>query len=188
MTIKLPEDIEQILKKSECLYTKAQIEEALDAMAAKMTDTLATSNPLFLCVVIGGIIPLGNLLPRLEFPLEVDYIHVTRFRGDTKGGNLVWKAEPSGDLKNRTIVVVDDILDSGITLKEVVSYCEKKGAKKVYTAVLVDKEEARQAEGLQRADYVGLPVDNRYVFGYGMDYKEYLRNVPGIFAVAPEHE
>lgn len=188
MTIKLPEDIEQILKKSECLYTKTQIEIALDLMAENMTKDLATANPLFLCVVIGGIVPLGNLLPRLEFPLEVDYIHVTRYRGETRGGNLIWKAEPSGDLSNRTIVVVDDILDSGLTLKEVVDYCHRKGAKKVYTAVLVDKEAARQSNGLQKADYVGLPVDNRYVFGYGMDYKEYLRNAPGIFAVAPEHE
>lgn len=188
MSIKLPEDIEQILKKSECLYTKKQIESALDVMAAQMTKDLESENPLFLCVVVGGIVPLGNLLLRLEFPLEVDYVHVTRYRGETKGGQLIWKAEPSADLSGRTVVIVDDILDSGITLKEVVDYCLNKGAKKVFTAVLVDKAEARQAVGLQKADYVGMPVDNRYVFGYGMDYREYLRNVPGIFAVAPEHE
>jgi len=188
MTIKLPEDIEQILKKSECLYTKKQVEAALDTMADKITEDLADENPIFLCVVIGGIVPLGNLLPRLEFPLEVDYIHVTRYRGETSGGELVWKAEPTANLNNRTVIIVDDILDTGITLKAVVQHCKEKGAKAVYTAVLVDKVAARKPEGLQKADYVGLPVDDRYVFGYGMDYKEYLRNVPGIFAVAPEHQ
>ena len=188
MTIKLPEDIQEILKKSQCLYSKKEVEAALDRMADEISNDLADKNPILLCVVIGGIVPLGNLLPRLEFPLEVDYIHVTRYRGGTKGGGIYWKAEPSANLKGRTVLIVDDILDAGITLKEVVEHCEEKGAKEVHTAVLVDKTKARVPEGVQKADYVGLPVENRYVFGYGLDYKEYLRNAPGIYAVAEEHE
>lgn len=185
--VKLPEDIQEIYRKSTCLYTKSQVDDALDRMAVNICKVLAKENPVFLCVVVGGIVPLGNLLPRLDFPLEVDYIHATRYRGETSGGELHWRAKPSTDLSGRTVVIVDDILDSGITLQEVVKYCFEQGAQAVYTAVLVDKQHARQPEGLQKADFTGLMVGNQYVYGYGMDYKEYLRNAPGIFAVAPEH-
>jgi hypoxanthine phosphoribosyltransferase len=184
----LPDDIQLVLKTSRCLYSKTQVEQALDKMAQSMHDRLSTSNPVFLCVVVGGLIPLGNLLPRLDFPLEVDYVHVTRYRGKTKGGDLLWKAKQSCSLKDRTVVVVDDILDSGLTLKAIVDYCWEEGAKEVFTAALVDKSSARQAGGLEKADFIGLNVENHYVFGYGMDYKEYLRNAPGIYAVAPEYQ
>lgn len=185
--IKLPQDIKEIFSQAKCLYTREQIDAALDVMAQKISDKLAHKNPVFLCVVIGGIVPLGNLLPRLDFPLEVDYVHVTRYRGETKGGLLQWKAEPTNSLIDRTVVVVDDILDSGLTLAEVMKYCREKGAGEVYSAVLVDKEEARQPGGIETADFTGVNVENLWVFGYGMDYKEYLRNAPGIYAVAPEH-
>ncbi len=183
----LPQDIRDVFSKSQCLYSRDQIEIALDEMAKQISDKLADKNPVFLCVVIGGIVPLGNLLPRLDFPLEVDYVHATRYRGATSGGELVWKAEPTNSLQGRTVIIVDDILDSGLTLAEVVSYCQKKGASEVYTAVLVDKSEARQPGGIPTADFKGVDVGDYYVFGYGMDYKEYLRNAPGIYAVAPEH-
>jgi hypoxanthine phosphoribosyltransferase len=185
--IKLPQDIKEIFSQAKCLYTREQIDAALDIMAQKISEELAHKNPVFLCVVIGGIVPLGNLLPRLDFPLEVDYVHATRYRGEVTGGAMQWKAEPTNDLSGRTVVVVDDILDSGLTLSEVMNYCRSKGAKEVYSAVLVDKADARQAGGVERADFTGVNVENLFVFGYGMDYKEYLRNAPGIYAVAPEH-
>lgn len=185
--IKLPDDIRDIFAKATCLYSRAQVDDALDQMADNISQVLQDQNPLFLCVVVGGIVTLGNLLPRLDFPLEVDYIHATRYRGETSGGELHWKAKPTTSLQGRTILLVDDILDSGITLQEIIRYCQEQGAKAVYSAVLVDKHDARQPEGLQQADFVGLKVGNEFVFGYGMDYKEYLRNAPGIFAVAPEH-
>lgn len=186
--VKLPDDIQEIYKKSTCLYSKEQVDDALDRMAANISKVLADKNPIFLCVPLGGIVPLGNLLPRLDFPLEVDYIHATRYRGETSGGELHWLAKPTADLKGRTILVVDDILDRGITLNHIVKYCYDQGAKNVLTAVLVDKQDVRVPEGLQKADFTGLVVGDHYVYGYGLDYKEYLRNAPGIYAVAPEHE
>jgi hypoxanthine phosphoribosyltransferase len=183
----LPQQIYKVYAQAERLYSKHEVESAFDQMADKIRAKLANTNPIFLCVVIGGIIPMGNLLPRLDFPLEVDYIHVTRYKGTTKGSNsLHWKAEPSCSLQNRTVVVVDDILDGGLTLARIVEYCKIKGANAVYSAVLVDKLKIREPGGMEKADFSGLKVDNRYVFGYGMDYKEYLRNAPGIFAVTTE--
>lgn len=187
--MKLPEEIRTVMKTSDCLYTRDQVESALDCMAQEMNHKLANTNPIFLCVVLGGIIPMGNLLPRLNFPLELDYIHATRYKGKTRGeAQIIWKAKPSCDLKDRTVVIVDDVLDAGLTLKAIVDFCTEQGAKKVYSAALVDKTAARVPGGLQKVDFVGLEVPNRYLFGYGMDYKEYLRNAPGIFAIASEHE
>jgi len=91
-------------------------------------------------------------------------------------------------LKDRAVLIVDDILDGGLTLSAIVDYCRAQGARSVLTAVLVDKLNARLPDGLHSADFCGLHVDNHYVFGYGMDYKGYLRNAPGIYMVAPEHE
>ena len=184
----LPNQIRDVLAKSTCLFSRAQVDAALDKMAQEISERLANKNPIFLCVVVGGIVPLGNLLPRLDFPLEVDYIHATRYQRKTTGKELIWKMVPDCSLKNRTIVIVDDILDGGITMAEIIEFCKTRGASEVLTACLVEKDNARLPEGLPQADFHGLRVDNHYVFGYGMDYKGYLRNAPGIYVVAPEHE
>lgn len=184
----LPDDIRDVFAKASCLYSKTEVDAALDCMATEISYQLAHTNPIFLCVVVGGIVALGNILPRLDFPLEVDYIHATRYRNTTRGHEIEWKAEPSTSLAGRTVVVVDDILDGGITLQAIVDHCKEQGADKVYTGVLVDKDNARVEGGYPTADFTGLRVDNHYIFGYGMDYKGYLRNAPGIYVVAPEHE
>lgn len=184
----IPSKIKEVYKKSSCLYTTNEVESALDAMAEKIHEALAEKNPVLLCVMIGGLVPLGNLLPRLDFPLEVDYVHATRYRGDIRGGDIHWKVKPSVDLTNRTVLIVDDILDGGITLAAILEEVKRLGAAEVYTAVLVDKHHKRVPNGLANADFVGLQVDDHYIFGYGMDYHEYLRNAPGIYVVAPEHD
>ena len=166
--MQLPEDIYEIYKTAECIFTKKEVEKALDEMAVSISESLSDTNPIFLCVVIGGIIPVGNLLPRLDFPLEVDYIHVSRYRGKTSGGELWWKVTPTTSLKGRTVVVVDDILDGGITLASVINYCYMEEAKKVFSAVLVDKKKSiREPNGLNKADFHGLVVDDRFD---GLDY------------------
>src|SRR3989338_9450901 len=182
----LPKAIRNVMARATCLHSKAAIDDALDRMAIGISARVSEAAPIFLCVVVGGIVPLGNLLPRLDFPLEVDYIHATRYQGKTVGQELVWKVTPQSSLKNRTVLIVDDILDGGVTLAEIVNYCNLQGARNVLTAVLVDKNNARLPEGLPHADFCGLRVDNHYVFGYGMDYKGYLRNAPGIYMIA-EH-
>lgn len=182
----LPDHIRQVFARSKCLYSKAEVESALDKMALQINSQLSEQNPIFMGVVLGGIVPLGNLLLRLDFPLEIDYVHATRYRKDTVGKQLQWLATPNSDLKDRVVVVVDDILDGGITLSRIVEYCWDRGAKEVLTVALVDKCDARLPGGLAHADFVGLKVENHYVFGYGLDYKGYLRNAPGIYQVPAE--
>src|SRR3990167_3583596 len=104
-------NIIRIQEQAECLYTFSEINHALDRMAGEMTQRLSQENPLFLCVMKGALVVLGHLITRFTFPLEIDYIHVTRYQGSTRGGDLHWLVEPRVDLKNRTVVIVDDIMD-----------------------------------------------------------------------------
>lgn len=175
------EDVRQVLKEADCLYTQAEVEQQLDRMAGEITARHENSNPIFLCVMTGAVVPAGHLLTRLNFPLELDYIHATRYAGATTGGEVAWETEATISFQDRDIIVFDDILDEGVTLAAIVDYCRKQGARNVFTVVLIEKRHNRK-QGI-RADYVGLEIVDRYVFGYGMDYRGYLRNVPGIYAV-----
>ncbi len=184
----IPSKIKEVYEKSTCLFTTNEVEAALDRMAINIHKELQDQNPVILCVMVGGLVLLGNLLPRLDFPLEVDYVHATRYQGETTGGEILWKVKPSASLAGRTVLVVDDILDGGITLAAIINEINALGAQKVYSAVLVDKYRKRVENGLQNADFVGLQIEDHFIFGYGMDYNEYLRNAPGIFVVHPDHE
>jgi hypoxanthine phosphoribosyltransferase len=170
-----------VYARADRLYSECDVEAALSRMADEITARLKESNPLVLCVMTGGIVAAGKLLTRLNFPLQLDYLHATRYRGATEGGALHWLARPAIPLQGRVVLVVDDILDEGWTLEAILKECKAQGASAVHSAVLVDKK--RDRKNSLHADFVGLKVEDRYVFGYGMDYHTYLRNAPGIFAV-----
>jgi len=180
--------IKDVLEKAELLYDYSKLLQSLDSMAKEITKELENENPLVLCVMIGALIPTGHLLTRLHFPLEVDYIHATRYQGTTRGGDLHWLVEPRQSLKDRTVLVVDDVMDGGLTLAAIIDYCKQFGAKKVYTAVMVNKIRQREPGVNFEPDFVGVSTDDRYLVGFGLDYEEYLRNAPGIYAVAKEHQ
>ncbi len=186
--MQLPVKIKAVYEKATCLYTKEEIEKALDKMAGEITGKLADKNPVLLCVMIGGLIPAGNLLPRLDFHLEIDYVHATRYNGAIRGSELEWVVKPRVSLQERAVLIIDDILDGGITLAALIEYCKAQGATEVYTAVLLDKKQTRLPGGPPAADFTGITMEDGYVFGYGMDYEGYLRNAPGIYVVAPEHQ
>ncbi len=177
-----PDQAQTVLAQADCLFTEEQVERALDAMAARIGERLVDLNPIVMCVLNGGLVPTGKLVTRLSFSLQIDYLHATRYRNSTSGGDLTWLARPHMDIRGRTVLVVDDILDEGVTLAAIMDYCREQGADSVHSAVLVEKRHERKY-GLKNADFVGLEVEDRYVFGYGMDYKGYLRNAAGIYAV-----
>ncbi len=177
-----------VLAKADCLYDMNAINNALDKMAKDITAKLKDSNPVVLCVMSGALITMGHLLTRLHFPLEIDYLHATRYRGTNRGGDLHWMVEPRNSLKDRTVLIVDDIMDGGLTLASIIDYCELAGAKAVFSAVMVNKVRKREEGVKHEPDFFGIETEDRYLFGFGLDYEEYLRNVPGIYAVAKEHE
>ena len=175
--------IRQVMTEADCLYTEAQIEAAIDKMAVAINSELAERNPVVFCVMNGGLIFTGKLLPRLNFPLELSYLHASRYRNETSGGDLFWKAKPEVSFIDRDVLIIDDILDEGHTLGAIIDFCRHAGASNVYTAVLIDKDHQRKARPDLKADFIGLPCIDRFIFGYGMDYKGYWRNAPGIYAV-----
>ena len=178
------EEIRTVRQHARCLADASEVATACDRMALAITEKLSQSDPLLLGVMSGAVVPLSMLLMRLEFPLQVDYVHVTRYGMRTTGGELRWIRRPPESVRDRTVLVVDDLLDHGVTLQAIVEDCQQRGAAEVLTAVLVTKNVPQRA-GLPAADFSALSVPDEYLFGCGMDYKSYLRNVNGIYAVAP---
>ena len=179
--------LRQIRDEAIMLHGPEAVTAAFDRMAGEITAVLDGTLPIVTCVLNGGIIPTGHLLTRLAFPLETDYLHATRYRGSTTGEReIVWLCEPHLSVRGRTVLLVDDILDEGHTLKAISEYCRHAGAERVFTAVLVEKHHDRRVAGMT-ADFIGLAVEDRYVFGCGMDYKGYLRNLNGIFTLGERH-
>ena len=182
MTKITPEEAQTALEKADLLFNAEEIENAITKMATSITARLSNHNPLLLPIMNGGLVVGGKLIPQLNFPLQIDYLHATRYRGETSGSELHWLKKPVQTLKDRVVLLIDDILDEGITLSAIIDYCHEAGAKEVLTAVLAEKI-LEQDKPIQHADFTGLTVPNRYVFGYGMDYYEYHRNLAGIYAV-----
>ncbi len=177
------EEYEAVASRATLVIPGEEMEKALDAMAARITAALAGKDPLILCVMTGAVVVVGRLLPRLRFQLRLDYLHATRYRGATSGGELTWLRRPAAAVRGQHVLVVDDILDEGFTLAAAVRACHEDGAASVRSAVLVEKDRAR-ARGVS-ADFVGVRLPDRYLYGYGLDYKGYFRNADGIFAVDP---
>ncbi|MEX1197074.1 MAG: hypoxanthine-guanine phosphoribosyltransferase [Pseudohongiellaceae bacterium] len=174
---------DEMLAQAECLYSRAEVESAIDRLAEALTEDLAGDNPLLLCVMNGGIVFSGALLTRLPFRLQLDYVHASRYRGALSGADLHWIHRPGTPLEGRCVLVLDDILDEGDTLAGIRDWCLEQGAARVVTAVLVDKQHDRRCTALPEADHTALYAEDRYLFGYGMDCREYWRNAPGIFAL-----
>lgn len=172
---------QHVFDNAQQLYSMAEIDAALDKLAQALTKQYAESNPLVLCVMNGSVITTGHLLPKLIFPLELDYIHVSRYGDKTVGGELSWLHQPVTDLTDRTVILVEDIFDQGVTLQALRHYCLQAGARTVSCIALIDKLHNNKVGELP--EFIGLTVPNKYVFGFGMDYRGYWRNAPGIYAV-----
>ncbi len=170
------------LKTAELLHGRSELDSVIARMGRDIDAALAGEVPLYLSVMHGGLIFSGALALAVSTDLEFDYVHATRYRGETQGGELHWLRKPVAALGGRTVLLADDILDEGYTLRAVRDWCLAQGAKRVLIAVLCQKRHDRTAPGI-RADFCGVEVPDRYVFGFGMDYHEQGRNLPGIFAL-----
>lgn len=175
------QEARDILAKSSLVHSQEAVQTALQRLAGEIAADLAEKNPLVLCVMTGGLIFAGQLLPRLDFLLEFDYMHVTRFGQGTQGGKLSWRSAPWTTVKDRVVLVVDDILDEGLTLAAICESLKRLGAAEVKTAVFVSKDKGKEKP--VKADFVGLPVPDRFVFGFGMDVNGAWRHLPAIYAI-----
>jgi hypoxanthine phosphoribosyltransferase len=179
----LLEEVRRVMQEADCLASPAVVDAAYAQLAADITARLQHANPLIYTVMNGGLVVAGRLIAQLNFPLETSYLHATRYGHALNGTLLDWRVRPTQDITGRTVLIIDDILDEGHTLKAIGENLRENGAAEVLTAVLVHKVHSRKAVPSMRADFTGLDVEDRFLFGCGMDYKGYWRNAPGIYAL-----
>lgn len=172
---------QQLLERAQLIHSSEAVAMAIVRLSQEITTALEDTSPIVICVMGGGIVFAGQLLTQLNFPLEVDYVHASRYQNNTVGKTLTWQALPKSNLTNRTVLLVDDILDEGITLLAIKEKCLELGAKNVLSAVLVEKKLSHTKP--IAADFVGLEVPNAYVFGYGMDAYGWWRNLSAIYSL-----
>jgi len=176
-----PQEAQKIFDEADLLCSAEKSALAVRRVAAEITARLRDANPLVLAVMGGAVVFTGQLLPQLAFPLDFDYLHVTRYGDVTTGGELAWIVEPRSDVAGRVVLVVDDILDEGVTMAAIIKRLQDQGASEVLSAVFADKNLGRSKP--VAADFVGVHLPNRYVFGFGMDVKGAWRNLPAVYAV-----
>jgi hypoxanthine phosphoribosyltransferase len=180
--------LDDVIDTADLLFDRDALEDAIESMAEEIADEYGDDDvpPVYITIMHGGMpfaAQLAFAIGENEVDLEFDYLHATRYRGNTTGSGLAWLHRPATPLQGRRVLLVDDILDEGHTLKAVRQWVEDQGAADVRVAVLAVKDHDRLVEGIE-ADYVGVEVPDRYVFGYGMDFHEQGRNLPGIYAIA----
>ncbi len=176
------QEVFQSHKNAEILISEQEVNQAIDSVAKNIESAIDNEAPIILCVMKGGLMFTAALMQRIALPMILDYVHVDRYRNKTQGSSIHWHKEPDTSLNDRIVIIVDDILDEGYTMQELIAYCEAKGAKKVLSAVLLKKKLSNTTAKI-KPDFIGLEVTDRYVFGWGMDYKGYLRNLTSIYAI-----
>ncbi|HEX7815009.1 hypoxanthine-guanine phosphoribosyltransferase [Dyella sp.] len=177
-----PPTLASALAHADLLFGREELDTVIADMGRRIDHALEGERPVFLTVMHGALIFAGQLALCIRTDLDFDYVHATRYRGATSGSDLHWLREPQIDLADRTVLLVDDILDEGHTLKAVRDDCLRRGARRVWIVSLCTKQHDRLVEGVA-ADFNGVELPDRYVFGYGMDFYEQGRNLPGIYAL-----
>lgn len=176
-------EITAVKKNADLLFSPQQIDHAIEQMAAGINRDLTATNPVVYAVMYGALVLMGHLVTRLNFPLEISYLHATRYRNQTTGSQLDWRTFPVQDVRDRTVLIVDDIYDEGGTLAAIYDHCQEAGARSIHIAVLVNKVHNRKERADLCIQYTGLQCPDRFIFGFGMDYKGYWRNTEAIYAV-----
>jgi len=174
--------------RAELLLAPDAVAAAVTRVANALNAALAASpeRPLAIVVMRGGLIFAGHLLPQLGFPVDVDYVDATRYGAATRGGELAWRGGIPDSVAGRTVLLIDDILDEGLTIAAIKNKLLEAGAARVLIAVFSDKDLQRQKP--VAADFVGVTLPNRYVFGFGMDVRGQWRNLPAVYALAQDQQ
>jgi len=177
-------DAWRMLESADQICSADAVTGAVKRLADEVSAKLGGRQPLVLSVMGGAVVFTGQLLPLLHFPLDFDYLHVSRYGNETQGGQIEWKALPRESVAGRVVLVLDDILDEGHTMAAIRDKIMGLGATAFYSAVFADKDLGRPKP--IHADFVGVSVPNRFVFGFGMDAYGAWRNLPAVYALKQE--
>lgn len=175
-------DPRRILENSRVLFDRDQVSAAVQKMADDINAFYGDRPIIMISVLTGAIVPAAWLVTRLTMPVQMDFVHATRYRGGLYGAELEYRVPPRLDLADKDVLIVDDIFDEGHTLAAIKGSVEKRQARDVKMAALVRKDHDR---GLPRdyVDFIGMDVPDVYVFGCGMDAYEEWRHLDEILVL-----
>ncbi len=160
---------------------ESRIEELAKQINEDYKDVVSTDNPLIaICVLTGAVIFFSQLIKRLTVPVIPEYLDVSSYSGKRSSGIVKIDKDVDLNVADRHLLIVEDIIDSGLTLNYLLEFFRARNPASVKVCVLLDKEDCRKIQ--VKVDYVGFKVPDRFLVGYGLDYDEYLRNTPFVFA------
>lgn len=171
-------DIERVL------YSQQDIEKAIDRLSRQLTEEYRDKRPIILSVLSGAILFTVDMIEKMDIMAQLDFIDVSTYFGGTEStGKLTLVHDLNADVKDRHVLIMEDIVDSGHTLSYLIDLLKQRGAKSVKTVSLLDKPEGREYD--VKVDYYGFKVPNEFLVGYGLDYKGYYRNLPYVGILKP---
>jgi len=166
------------------LLTEDELREGVDRLSRQIAAQWGQRPMTIIGVLTGCIVFLADLIRRLDVPLRVDLIQASSYRGATSRGDLTIDTGFQADIRGRDVLLVDDIFDTGHTLVEVLAELERHGPASIRTAVLLYKEGRQEVEF--EPEFVAFRIPNRFVVGYGLDYRDEFRNLPYLAILEPE--
>ena len=174
------QDIERVL------LTNEQIQSRIQELGKELMRDYADKNPVFIGVLKGVVVFYSDMIRAFDAHCQLDFMWISSYKGTQSTGNMMVRQDVSADLKGRHVVILEDILDTGRSLKFVVQHLKDKGAASVRVCTLLDKPEGRLPGYEIQAEYVGFTIPNAFVVGYGLDYNERYRNLPYEGILKPE--
>jgi len=185
MGMKNTPDPRALLENSRVLFNREEVAAAVQKMADEINEFYGDKPLVLISVLTGAIIPAAWLITKLKMPIQMDFVHATRYRSGLYGAELEYRVPPRLDLEGKTVLIVDDIFDEGNTLAAIKGSVEARKAGSVKMAALVRKDHDR---GLPRdyVDFIGLDVPDVYVFGCGMDAYEEWRHLDEILVLGDD--
>jgi hypoxanthine phosphoribosyltransferase len=166
----------------ELFINSSEIQSKIDLLSSRIKADVEGKNPLFITVLNGAFIFAADLIRRFQFPLEVAFIRVASYSGTSSSGKVREVIGLDMDITGRIVVIVEDIIDSGITMEYLIGMMKELGAKEVRIATFLFKPGAFQKD--YKIDYVGMEIPNDFIVGYGLDYDGYGRNYPDIYKIS----
>ena len=170
----------------EVLISEQQLQNKIGELAAQVSADYAGKDPVFIGVLKGVVMFFGDFVKRVTIPCQIDFMCISSYEGTQSTEKMKVKMDISTDIKDRHVVILEDIFDTGNSLNFTYNYLLSLKPASLKIVTLLDKPERRKPEVTLKADYTGFVIPNEFVVGYGMDYNEYYRNLPYIGIMKPE--
>ena len=171
-----------VLKNSTLIADRQEVKAAVDLLGEAINAYYGDREIILLIVMTGAVMPAAWVASKLKMPVQMDFVHATRYAGQTEGGEIEFRVPPRLNLEGHDVLIIDDIYDIGLTLQMIEGYCESRGACSVNSAVLVRKIHDRETTGTL-PKFIGMEVEDKYIFGCGMDVYENWRHLDEIRAL-----